>query len=153
MMTGMRTVSGPTDRVVVVGAGLGGLACALHLLARAGREVTVVEREVRRRPGRVDDARADRGGFRRIQRDSVAIARSLVRHGHPFHLPRPARRDGLLDALLLDVLDRDPAQLGARRRGAGRCVCDEQGRRSCGVGADGPLNGIGSALTRGCAGG
>src|SRR3954463_16102445 len=40
----MRTVVGPTDRVVVVGAGLGGLACALHLAA-AGRQVTVVERE------------------------------------------------------------------------------------------------------------
>ncbi|WP_433372964.1 phytoene desaturase family protein [Actinoplanes sp. CA-142083] len=40
----MRFVTGPTDRVVVVGAGLGGLACALHLAA-AGRQVTVVERE------------------------------------------------------------------------------------------------------------
>jgi phytoene desaturase len=40
----MRTVSGRSDRVVIVGAGLGGLACALHL-AGAGREVTVVERE------------------------------------------------------------------------------------------------------------
>jgi phytoene desaturase len=40
----VRTVTGPTDRVVIVGAGLGGLACALHLAA-AGREVTVVERE------------------------------------------------------------------------------------------------------------
>jgi phytoene desaturase len=40
----MRTVSGRTDRVVIVGAGLGGLACALHL-AGAGRQVTVVERE------------------------------------------------------------------------------------------------------------
>ena len=40
----MRTVTGPTDRVVVVGAGLGGLACALHL-AGAGRQVTVLERE------------------------------------------------------------------------------------------------------------
>jgi phytoene desaturase len=39
-----RTVIGPSDRVVVVGAGLGGLACALHL-AGAGREVTVLERE------------------------------------------------------------------------------------------------------------
>lgn len=39
----MRTVSGRTDRVVIVGAGLAGLACALHLAA-AGREVTVVER-------------------------------------------------------------------------------------------------------------
>jgi phytoene desaturase len=40
----MRTVSGRTDRVVIVGAGLGGLACALHL-AGAGREVTVVEQQ------------------------------------------------------------------------------------------------------------
>src|SRR5262245_64051531 len=39
----MRVVGGPTDRVVVVGAGLGGLACALHL-AGAGRHVTVLER-------------------------------------------------------------------------------------------------------------
>ncbi|BCK66233.1 hypothetical protein Srufu_001860 [Streptomyces libani subsp. rufus] len=39
----MRTVKGPTDHVVVVGAGLSGLAAALHLLG-AGRQVTVVER-------------------------------------------------------------------------------------------------------------
>jgi phytoene desaturase len=40
----VRTVPGPTDRVVVVGAGLGGLSAALYL-AGAGREVTVLERE------------------------------------------------------------------------------------------------------------
>src|ERR1700754_3294302 len=40
----MRTVTGPTDHVVVVGAGLGGLAAALHL-AGAGRRVTLLERE------------------------------------------------------------------------------------------------------------
>jgi phytoene desaturase len=40
----VRRVSGRTDRVVIVGAGLGGLSCALRL-AGAGREVTVVERE------------------------------------------------------------------------------------------------------------
>ena len=40
----MRRVTGSTDRVLVVGAGLGGLACALYLAA-AGRQVTVVERE------------------------------------------------------------------------------------------------------------
>ena len=39
----MRVVAGPTDRVVVVGAGLGGLSAALHL-AGAGREVTILER-------------------------------------------------------------------------------------------------------------
>ncbi|HEY7175369.1 MAG TPA: FAD-dependent oxidoreductase, partial [Micromonosporaceae bacterium] len=40
----MRTVTGPSDRVVIVGAGLGGLACAVRLAA-TGRDVTVVERE------------------------------------------------------------------------------------------------------------
>ncbi|MFC9954524.1 FAD-dependent oxidoreductase, partial [Streptomyces prasinus] len=40
----MRTVPGATDHVVVVGAGLSGLACALHLLG-AGRRVTLVERD------------------------------------------------------------------------------------------------------------
>ncbi|MEI6648189.1 MAG: phytoene desaturase family protein [Actinomycetes bacterium] len=37
-------VKGPTDRVVIVGAGLAGLSAALRL-AGAGRQVTVVERE------------------------------------------------------------------------------------------------------------
>ncbi len=39
----MRRVEGPTERVVIVGAGLGGLSCALRLAA-TGRHVTVVER-------------------------------------------------------------------------------------------------------------
>jgi phytoene desaturase len=39
-----RTVVGPTDSVVVVGAGLAGLSAALRL-AGAGRKVTVLERE------------------------------------------------------------------------------------------------------------
>lgn len=40
----MFTVEGPTQRVIVVGAGLGGLSTAMHL-AGAGREVVVLERE------------------------------------------------------------------------------------------------------------
>jgi phytoene desaturase len=40
----VRTVVGPTDSVVVVGAGLAGLSAALRL-AGAGRKVTLVERE------------------------------------------------------------------------------------------------------------
>lgn len=40
----MRTVTGRSERIVVVGAGLSGLAAALHLAGR-GRQVTVVERE------------------------------------------------------------------------------------------------------------
>jgi len=55
-----RTVSGPTDHVVVVGAGLAGLSCALRL-AGAGRRVTVLERAAvpGGRAGLIDD-----GGFR-----------------------------------------------------------------------------------------
>jgi lycopene beta-cyclase len=49
--------------------------------------------------------------YQRIQRDSAAVARSLVRHGHPFDLPQPRARHRALDAVLLDVLDRDPAEL------------------------------------------
>lgn len=40
----MRTVPGKTDQIVVVGAGLSGLAAALHLCGR-GRTVTVLERD------------------------------------------------------------------------------------------------------------
>ncbi|MET7287398.1 phytoene desaturase [Streptomyces sp. NPDC005573] len=52
-----RTVPGRTDHVVVVGAGLSGLAATLHLLG-AGRRVTVVEREALPggRAGRLDMA-------------------------------------------------------------------------------------------------
>ncbi|WP_330321106.1 phytoene desaturase [Streptomyces clavifer] len=56
----MITVKGPVDHVVVVGAGLAGLAATLHLLG-AGRRVTVVERE------EVPGGRAgllEKGGFR-----------------------------------------------------------------------------------------
>ncbi|MFJ4408521.1 phytoene desaturase [Streptomyces sp. NPDC088910] len=56
----MRTVTGRTDHVVVVGAGLSGLSAALHLLG-AGRRVTVVERAALPggRAGRIE-----RGGYR-----------------------------------------------------------------------------------------
>ena len=56
----MRTVSGKTGEIVVVGAGLAGLAAALHLAGR-GRDVTVVEREAvpGGRAGRLDV-----GGYR-----------------------------------------------------------------------------------------
>ena len=40
----MKTVRGKSDHVVVVGAGLAGIAAAMRLAA-AGREVTVLERE------------------------------------------------------------------------------------------------------------
>ncbi|MEU9798888.1 phytoene desaturase [Streptomyces sp. NPDC051000] len=40
----MKRITGPTDHVVVVGAGLAGLSATLHLLG-AGRTVTLVERD------------------------------------------------------------------------------------------------------------
>ncbi|ORB84129.1 phytoene dehydrogenase [Mycobacterium kansasii] len=51
----MHTIQGPTDHVVVIGAGLAGLSTALHLAGR-GRAVTVVEREAwpGGRAGRLD---------------------------------------------------------------------------------------------------
>jgi len=42
--TPTQQVTGPTENVVIVGAGLGGLSAAMHLAA-AGRTVTVLERE------------------------------------------------------------------------------------------------------------
>lgn len=53
----MRIVHGPVNRVVVIGAGLGGLSAALHLTG-AGREVVVLERE------------AEPGGRAGVLRDS-----------------------------------------------------------------------------------
>ncbi|HVE95482.1 MAG TPA: phytoene desaturase family protein [Pseudonocardiaceae bacterium] len=51
----MRTVPGPTDHVVVVGAGLAGLSAVLHLLG-AGRQVTLLEAQPHPggRAGRMD---------------------------------------------------------------------------------------------------
>jgi phytoene desaturase len=56
----MRTISGASGEVVVVGAGLAGLAAALHLAGR-GRAVTVVERDAT--PGG-RAGRLDAGGYR-----------------------------------------------------------------------------------------
>ena len=56
----MRAISGASGEVVVVGAGLAGLAAALHLAGR-GRSVTVVEREAV--PGG-RAGRLDAGGYR-----------------------------------------------------------------------------------------
>ena len=59
-MPALRTITGRSDRVVVAGAGLAGLAAALHLAGR-GREVTVIERDAH--PGG-RAGRWDRGGYR-----------------------------------------------------------------------------------------
>lgn len=77
----MRTVSGRTGRVVVVGAGLAGLAAALHLTGR-GRDVTVVERDATPggRAGRldVDGYRMDTGPTVLTMPDLVAETLAAV---------------------------------------------------------------------------
>ncbi|WP_059010662.1 phytoene desaturase family protein [Streptomyces specialis] len=70
----MRRIGGRTDHVVVVGAGLAGLAAALHLLG-AGRRVTVVERAA------VPGGRAgllDRGGYRMDTGPTVLTMPGLI---------------------------------------------------------------------------
>jgi lycopene beta-cyclase len=118
-----RTAQAPTgaDRRAALGRYLSDLVSgAGYEILRA--ETAVLElraRPARRRTGRILAIGAAGGmvkastgyAFCRIQRDSAAIARSLVRHGDPFHLPTPRTRYRFLDAVLLDVLDRDPAHL------------------------------------------
>lgn len=106
----MRTLQGPTDHVVVVGAGLAGLATALHLLG-AGRRVTVVERD----PGPGGRAgRLDRGGYRFDTGPTVLTMPDLVDEAfaavdaktaeHLELLPlHPAYRARFADGTSLDV--------------------------------------------------
>ncbi|GFJ90369.1 hypothetical protein Prum_040110 [Phytohabitans rumicis] len=107
----MRRVTGRTDRVVVVGAGLGGLACALHL-AGAGREVTVLEREAvpGGRAGRltVDGYDFDTGPTVLTMPDLVAEALAAVGERLPDWLEltplEPAYRAHFPDGSTLDVI-------------------------------------------------
>ncbi|MFD3824754.1 phytoene desaturase family protein [Streptomyces sp. NPDC058625] len=122
----MRTVPGPTDHVVVVGAGLSGLACALHLLG-AGRRVTVVERD----PG--PGGRAGRlrlGGYEVDTGPTVltmphladeafaAVGDSLSRHVELMAL-HPAYRACFADGTSLDVHTDGEAMEAEVRRFAG----------------------------------
>jgi phytoene desaturase len=122
----MRTLSGSTDHVVVVGAGLSGLAATLHLLG-AERQVTVVERE--RGPG----GRAGRiefGGYRAdtgptvltmphlIEEALAAVGESLQDRLDlvPLH---PAYRAQFADGSRLDVHTEADAMEAEVRRFAG----------------------------------
>ncbi|MDT0309242.1 phytoene desaturase family protein [Streptomyces sp. DSM 44917] len=106
----MRTLPGPTDHVVVVGAGLAGLSAALHLLG-AGRRVTLLEREPS--PGGLA-GRLERGGWRMDTGPTVltmphlaeeafaAVGERLADHVEliPLH---PAYRARFADGSRLDV--------------------------------------------------
>jgi phytoene desaturase len=92
---GIRTVAGPTDHIVIVGAGLSGLSCALHLAA-AGRRVTVLERAAG--PG----GRAGRlsvGGYHFDTGPTVLTMPELLEE------PLAAVGERLTDRLTLDRLD------------------------------------------------
>ncbi len=93
----MRTVAGPTDHVVVVGAGLAGLATALHLLG-AGRRVTVVE-QGSRPGGRA--GRLEMGGYHVDTGPTVLTMPELVEEAFA------AVGDRLADRL--DLVRLDPA--------------------------------------------
>jgi phytoene desaturase len=115
----VRTVSGRTDRVVIVGAGLGGLACALHL-AGSGRQVTLLEREPvpGGRAGRlaVDGYEFDTGPTVLTMPDLIAEALDAVGERlsdwlelHPLD---PAYRAHYPDGSTLDVIT-DTARMAA----------------------------------------
>ncbi|HVV20696.1 MAG TPA: phytoene desaturase family protein [Pseudonocardiaceae bacterium] len=103
----MRTVSGPTDHVVVVGAGLAGLAAALHLAGR-GRQVTVVERAAT--PGG-RAGRLDVGGYRVDTGPTVLTMPELIAE------PLAAVGENLGDRL--DLVRLDPAYRARFADGSG----------------------------------
>ena len=70
----MRTVPGPTDHVVIVGAGLSGLSAALHLLG-SGRQVTILEAQAY--PGG-RAGRSDLAGYRLDTGPTVLTMPGLV---------------------------------------------------------------------------
>jgi phytoene desaturase len=106
----VRTVPGPTGRVVVVGAGLAGLSAALRL-AGAGRQVTVLEREA------VPGGRAgleEVGGYRfdtgptvltmpELLDDALACVGETMAESVPLRRLDPAYRAFFPDGSTLDV--------------------------------------------------
>ncbi|WP_440901654.1 FAD-dependent oxidoreductase, partial [Actinosynnema sp.] len=122
----MRLVTGRTDHVVVVGAGLAGLSAALHLLG-AGRRVTVVERDAT--PGGRAGRRA-LGGFTADTGPSVLTMPELVEEAFnavggsmadrlDLRPVTPAYRARFADGSVLDVHPDAEAMAAEVRRFAG----------------------------------
>ncbi|MFE2753954.1 phytoene desaturase family protein [Actinosynnema sp. NPDC059335] len=122
----MRTVTGRTDHVVVVGAGLAGLSAALHLLG-AGRRVTVVERDAV--PGG-RAGRLDLGGYRfdtgptvltmpELVDEALAAVGDSLRDRLELRQLHPAYRARFTDGSTLDVHSDAEAMEAEVRRFAG----------------------------------
>ena len=100
----MFTVQGPTEKVVVVGAGLAGLSTAMRL-AGAGREVVVLEREDR--PGG-RAGRLEMGGYSFDTGPTVLTMVDLIDDGLARTNTRP------FNFTLLHLLRRAAAEQGCR---------------------------------------
>ena len=92
-----------------------------HILEEERSLIPMTDQPFPRRTGKRVLNTGTRGGrvkassgyaFDRIQRDAVAVTRSLQRHGHPFDLPKAPSRYRTFDAILLDILQ-DRGDLGA----------------------------------------
>lgn len=91
-----------------------------RVLRREGGVSPLTDRPFPRRLGKSVMAIGVAGGrlkpstgyaFKRIQRDSAAIVRSLRLHGEPFRVPRDRRFHRFLDAVLLRLMLRDGASI------------------------------------------
>lgn len=126
-------MTGPTDDVVVVGAGFAGLTAALHLLG-AGRRVTVVERAEHPggRAGRLD-LRTERGTFQVDTGPTVLTMPELLDEAFAAVGERLADR---LDLVALDPGYRthfaDGSTINVYADGA---EMEEEVRRVCGPGS------------------
>ncbi len=127
----MRTVTGTVDHVVVVGAGLSGLAAALHLAGR-GRQVTVLERD--HVPGG-RAGRQDRGGYRldtgptvltmpEIVEDTLAAVGGTADDRVPMERVEPAYRAEFADGSGIDVHSDGDAMAEAVANFAGPAEAD-----------------------------
>ncbi|MBF6174127.1 phytoene desaturase family protein [Nocardia blacklockiae] len=116
----MKTVAGPTDRIVVVGAGLSGLSAALRLTG-AGRAVTLLERADH--PGgrvgihRGPDYEIDSGATvltlpELIDEALAAVGATAAEVGLRVHRLAPAYRARFADDSVIDVFD-DPGAMAA----------------------------------------